>query len=124
MAFASRPDRALRLPAALLGLALSGVAPASASSIATEREQLAALVRQLDMADRIAEQAARAKPEERARYHLDYVRLRADIERVRTGVRDYLVPQRAQPRDPVPLSGAYTRDQSDDAGSDQEPRSP
>ena len=56
----------------------------------------------------MAEQAV-AAPQERARYHFDYVRLRADLQRVRTGLQDYLVPQRAQPRDPVPMSGDYVR---------------
>jgi len=40
---------------------------------------------------------------------------------MRAGVRDYLVPQRAQPRDPVPLAGDYTRS---GAASDKEAPSP
>jgi RAQPRD family integrative conjugative element protein len=70
--------------------------------------ELAALARQLDLLDRLAEHAATTAPQERARYHFDYARLRADLQRVRAGVQDYLVPQRAQPRDPVPLAGDYT----------------
>jgi RAQPRD family integrative conjugative element protein len=80
-----------------------------------EREQLAALARQLDLIDRLAEHAANTAPQERARYHFDYARLRADLKRVRAGLQDYLVPQRAQPRDPVPLAGDYVRrDRADD----------
>ena len=74
-----------------------------------EREQLAALARQLDLIDRLAEHAATTAPQARARYHFDYARLRADLKRVRTGLQDFLVPQRAQPRDPVPLAGDYLR---------------
>ena len=58
---------------------------------------LAAVTRQLDLLDRLAERAAATAPQERTRYHFDYTRLRAGLERVRAGVRDYLVPQRAQP---------------------------
>ena len=55
---------------------------------------------------------------ERARYHFDYAQLRADLKRVRAGLEDYLVPQRAQPRDPVPLAGDYVRH---DRADDEEP---
>jgi len=74
-----------------------------------------ALARQLNLIDRLAEHAANTAPQERARYHFDYARLRADLNRVRAGLQDYLVPQRAQPRDPVPLAGDYVRrDRADD----------
>lgn len=68
---------------------------------------------------RVAEHAAHTAPQERARYHFDYARLRADLNRVRAGLQDYLVPQRAQPRDPVPLAGDYVR--RDRADDDEEP---
>nr|WP_152624091.1 RAQPRD family integrative conjugative element protein [Cupriavidus sp. IDO] len=94
------------LPLAL-ALSFSDVRVAIGSDGALEREQLSALARQIDMADRLAEQAANTALNERARYHFDYARLRADLKRVRAGVQDYLAPQRAQPRDPVPLMGDY-----------------
>ena len=107
-----------RVPALALALtiALAGASPASAADgLASEREQLAALARQLDLIDRLAEHAANTAPQERARYHFDYARLRADLKRVRAGLQDYLVPQRAQPRDPAPLAGDYVRrDRADD----------
>ena len=106
-----------RVPALALALtiALAGASPASAGGVAAEHEQLAALARQLDLIDRLAEHAANTAPQERARYHFDYAQLRADLERVRAGLQDYLVPQRAQPRDPVPLAGDYVhRDRADD----------
>jgi RAQPRD family integrative conjugative element protein len=79
-----------------------------------EREALAALTRELDLLDRLAEHAATTAPQGRTRYHFDYDRLREDVQRVRTGVQDYLVPQRAQPRDPLPISGNYTRNRPAD----------
>ena len=100
--------------AVLLAVLLSAMQPAIADDT-PEREQLAALTRQLDLIDRLAEHAANTAPQERARYHFDYARLRADLNRVRVGLQDYLLPQRAQPRDPVPLVGDYVRrDRSDD----------
>lgn len=108
-----------RVPALALALALTialaGASPASAGDATAEHQQLAALTRQLDLLDRLAEHAATTAPQERARYHFDYARLRADLKRVRTGLQDYFVPQRAQPRDPVPLAGDYVRrDRADD----------
>ena len=100
--------------AVLLAVLLSAMQPAIADDT-PEREQLAALARQLDLIDRLAEHAANTAPPERARYPFDYARLRADLKRVRAGLQDYLVPQRAQPRDPVPLVGDYVRrDRADD----------
>lgn len=106
-----------RVPVLALALtiALAGASPASAGDATAEHEQLAALARQLNLIDRLAEHAANTAPQARARYHFDYARLRADLKRVRAGLQDYLVPQRAQPRDPVPLAGDYVRrDRADD----------
>src|SRR3546814_10492374 len=63
--------------AVLLAVLLSAMQPAIADDT-PEREQLAALARQLDLIDRLAEHAAHTAPQERARYHFDYARLRAD----------------------------------------------
>ena len=120
--FAVEAPWAVRVAALLLAAAgLQPAIAADASDNAAEREMLAAVTRQLELLDRLAEHAATTAPQERARYHFDYARLRADLERVRTGVRDYLVPQRAQPRDPVPLAGDYTRS---NATPDKEAPSP
>lgn len=112
MASASCPACPRRLTIALMWLALTGAGPVVASEI--EREQLAALTRQLELADRLAEQlaqqTARSAPEAGARYHFDYPRLRADLARVRSGLQDYLSPQRAQPRDLSAPDGDYTRE--------------
>lgn len=96
------------LPLAL-AVSFSLSRPVHAGDDTPERERLAALARQLDLTDRLVEHAANTAPRERARYHFDYTRLRADLERIRAGLQDYLVPQRAQPRDPAPLTGDYVR---------------
>lgn len=96
-------------------VSLAALSPAYGVDVDLEREQIAALVRQIELADRLADHLAgqtdNAAPD-RARYHFDVDRLRADLQRIRAGLQDYLSPQRAQPRDPSPLSGAYLQPQS------------
>ena len=108
------------LPLAL-AVSFSALSPAHAADDAPERERLAALARQLDLGDRLAEHAANSAPRGRARYHFDYARLHADLKHIHAGLQDYLVPQRAQPRDPVPLTADYTRTST---GDEQEVPSP
>ncbi|MDR0578719.1 MAG: raqprd family integrative conjugative element protein [Candidatus Accumulibacter sp.] len=96
----------------LVCLPLFASAPVFAADEAPEQERLAALVRQLDLADRLAESAAQAASPGRARYRFDYPRLRDDLARVRAGIQDYLVPARAQPRDPAPLTAHYQTSQA------------
>ena len=81
------------LLAALL-LAAAGLQPAVAADAAdnaAEREMLAAVTRQLELLDRLAEREATTAPQERTRYHFDYARLRADLQRMRRRA-DYLFP--------------------------------
>jgi RAQPRD family integrative conjugative element protein len=87
------------------------VGASNAADADLENAQLAALVRQLEILDRLAAQSAASSPVG-ARYHFDYARLRQDLARVRTGIEDYLSPRRAQPRDPDTLSGEYQREAS------------
>jgi RAQPRD family integrative conjugative element protein len=89
----------------LLGLYVSG--HASADDATPEHARLAATLRQLDSIERLVAQQALQPHDERARYYFDYARLSADLERVRAGIRDYLSPSRAQPRDPATLFGDY-----------------
>jgi len=109
-----------RTACAVLACLLLGSTPVIAADSSLEREHLAALSRQLDLIDRLAEHAAHTAPQERTRYHFDYARLHQDIERIRTGIHDYLTPQRAQPRDPVELSSDYR--QSTRSSDDEEPQ--
>lgn len=68
--------------------------------------QLATIERQLDSIDRLAT-ASEQLPDDRGRYHFDYLRLHADVARMRNGLRDYLSPPRAHPRDPAELMSDY-----------------
>lgn len=94
---------------AMLAL-LSPTLPAQPAENDREREHLAAIVRQIDVLDRLARQSAAASPLQRSRYYFDYRRFDADVRRIRAGVTDYLNPPRAQPRDPTVLDGHYRRD--------------
>lgn len=102
-----------------LVLVLTSTQPAYATDNAPERERLTALVRQIELAERLSELAASTTPQERARYHFDYARLHQDIERIRQGLHDYLTPLRAQPRDPIELLGDFRQPDrpSDEEGS-------
>lgn len=99
------PMRTAGALALLTGLLLSVSVQAE-----PEHAQLTLILRQLDMLERQAQSSALASTEATGRYHFDYPRLQADIGRIRTGIHDYLTPQRAQPRDPVVLSGDYQRE--------------
>jgi RAQPRD family integrative conjugative element protein len=92
--------QAFTLIALLTGLTV----PAHASF---EQLDYALMLRQLDAIDHLTSQLAARPHAEQDRYHFNYDRLRADIRRVRTGVQDFLTPERAQPRDPVSLHGDY-----------------
>lgn len=83
------------------------IAQASAAS-ASEHTNLAIMIRQLNTLEDTARRSAQVSDEPGQRYFFDYSRLAADIERIRHGLENYLTPSRAQPRDPVELSGRYT----------------
>ncbi|WP_137821613.1 RAQPRD family integrative conjugative element protein [Pseudomonas sp. D(2018)] len=106
----------LTLALLLLGLCGSGYSAADDST--PEQAHLAAALRQLDSLERLLAQHAAQPRHARARFYFDYARLRADLNRMRAGIRDYLSPSRAQPRDPAQLLGDYR--QSTAAPSDPE----
>ena len=111
----TRLRRSTRCPSRwglILSVTLAAQVPAwsaDADTEDTEKARLASLVRQLDALERAAEHSAESSGAETARYRFDYARLTADIERIRSGIEDYLTPIRAQPRDLQPLSGQYRR---------------
>lgn len=104
-----RRTHVLAIALALLA-PVAGVSPSASAADTLESAELAALLRQLDMAERLAQHAESLTPNSASRYHFDYVRLHADIARIRSGIEDYLSPRRAQPRDPDALSGEYRRE--------------
>ena len=78
---------------------------------AYEQEQLSLVQQQLDIIERLATRAKAARTlEPNERYRFDYPRLTEDIQRIRQGMRNYLSPSRAQPRDPDELVGDYRLD--------------
>lgn len=100
--------RAIAVAALVVAFAAGLGAPslARAADAASERADLAVILRELNLIDRLADNA-QAVAQQKSRYHFDYRRLRGDVSRVRSGIHDYLAPPRAQPRDPVVLSGEY-----------------
>ncbi len=98
----------------IAGLCLALLVPAASraegigTASASEHNNLALILRQLDAIERLAESTAQLPAADGARYFFDYPRLKADLDRVRQGIRGYLVPSRAQPRDPAELTGHYS----------------
>ncbi|RMO93456.1 hypothetical protein ALQ32_200231 [Pseudomonas syringae pv. tagetis] len=80
---------------------------AHAAGTASEQANVEVMVRQLNALEAVAQRRADLPTESAQRYHLDYPRLVSDIARIRQGLQDYLTPSRAQPRDPVEISGHY-----------------
>lgn len=108
----------MRQPTASLALGwvlvclLANPTDARAEGQAVEYTQLTVLLRQLDTLDQLIRLREPRPIDTGSRYHFDYVRLSADLQRMRTGIGDYLAPQRAQPRDPVELSADYRRERT------------
>lgn len=94
----------------LFGLTLMMALTGVPSAFANDPARLATLVRQLDLIERLSEDSARLPRDDNSRYHFDYRRFHDDVQRMRQGIRDHLSPQRAQPRDPLPLQGDYRRE--------------
>lgn len=78
---------------------------------ADEHTRLALLLEQLRQVEALSVEAKDSTPQvQHGRYAFDYSRFTHDLERLRDGITDYLHPSRAQPRDPVELSGNYRRE--------------
>lgn len=89
-------------------LAFSLSTPFAIASPASEPASFDVMLRQLNAFEETARHSAQVSDEPGKRYSFDYQRLTDDIARIRQGLKDYLSPSRAQPRDPVELSGNYT----------------
>lgn len=80
----------------ILGLLFSAV-----SVQATEQEQLAQAIKQLDAAKlSLQRAAASAKVSAKSREYFDYAAARQDISTVQEGIKQYINPSRAIPRNP------------------------
>ena len=80
------------------------------ASSADEHTLLALILQQLQRIDTLGHEAEASAAALQARYAFDYPRFARDLEHLREGITDYLHPSRAQPRDPVELSGDYRRE--------------
>jgi RAQPRD family integrative conjugative element protein len=98
----------------MLNCAFGGQNTATAHVLAEENVRLATLIRELNAIERIATTGDTVLDLNTSRYHFNYSRLRADIHRVRTGIQQYLSPQRAAPRDDIALHASY-RDETGSA---------
>lgn len=87
------------------------VALTAAAQDVRERSDLGLMQRQIDAIELLADRAhSSSTGTDQVRYHFDYPRLTADLERVRRGISNYLSPSRAQPADQVELTGDYRKD--------------
>lgn len=77
------------------------------ASAADEHTRLALILQQLQRVDTLSHEAEASAAAPQGRYAFDYPRFARDLELLRQGITDYLHPSRAQPRDPVELSGDY-----------------
>ncbi|EHK90243.1 RAQPRD family integrative conjugative element protein [Aggregatibacter actinomycetemcomitans] len=83
------------------------------TAIASEQSELAQAMRQLNAAEQALMRAKnQARTEVKHRFYFDYPSARADINKVRSGINNYINSERAQPRNPKQLkdlSGDYER---------------
>ncbi|WP_420234897.1 RAQPRD family integrative conjugative element protein [Pseudomonas sp. ABY48] len=92
-------------------LSLAIVDSGSYAASGHEQDQLGLVQQQLDVIERLAAKAERSgSAHSNERYRFDYPRLAEDIQRIRLGVRSYLFPTRAQPRDLGEPVGDYRLD--------------
>jgi len=92
---------------------LSGLLLAGTVSVAhaTEQDNLALLLSQLRLLDATLQRAEKqATVATDPRFYFDYPQAHADIQAMRNGIKHYLTPSRAQPRQVLPLAGAYRQE--------------
>ena len=95
----------LVLFAIAIGWSATGVAVAEPQG---ERAELVRLINELDRLDALIAQAeARAVTTQRVRFQYSW--LRADLEKVKAGIREYLDSVPVTPHVPPPLAGDYIR---------------
>src|SRR5690554_2327812 len=82
------------------------------ASEAYEREQLTLILKQLENAQQISVAAnKKITPTDTERFWFDYERLERDLKKIQLGIKHYLAPNRAQPRElHGDMASSYTRD--------------
>ncbi len=95
------------IPVIVLSLAVS-------SAFASEKDELALVMRQLDQLQASLDraQALSAQDAGDGRFYFDYARATKDLRAMKQGISQYLEPSRAQPRLPEgdAVSGQYRRE--------------
>lgn len=96
------------------------VALTAAAQDVRERSDFGLMQRQIDALELLADRARNsASDTDQARYRFDYLKLTADLERIRRGISNYLSPSRAQPAELVELAGDYRVDAYHSSTSDE-----
>jgi len=98
----------LVLAFALVSCLISATPSRVSADQETEKTELARLIHELEQLERLIRQAE-ASAESSARVHFQYDWLRADLARVRAGIREYLETVPLVPRTVTPLAGDYIR---------------
>ncbi|EBW6362348.1 integrative conjugative element protein, RAQPRD family [Salmonella enterica subsp. enterica serovar Oranienburg] len=85
---------------------------ASSSALASEKDELALVMRQLDQLQASLDRARTLSAQADGRFYFDYARARGDIRAMKQGISQYLDPSRAQPRlpDADSVIGQYRRE--------------
>ncbi|HII3839974.1 TPA: RAQPRD family integrative conjugative element protein [Pasteurella multocida] len=87
------------------------------TAVASEQSELAQAIRQLNAAEQALTRAQnQARTEVKYRFYFDYPSARADINKVRIGINNYINSERALPRNPKQLkdlSGEYERNRGE-----------
>ncbi|EMI7380096.1 integrative conjugative element protein, RAQPRD family [Salmonella enterica] len=100
------PRRYFLIPVTLLALLLS-----VSSAFASEKDELALVMRQLDQLQTSLDRAQTLSTQASGdgRFYFDYTRATGDIRAMKQGISQYLAPSRAQPRQPEgdAVSGHY-----------------
>ncbi|EAA6842412.1 RAQPRD family integrative conjugative element protein [Salmonella enterica] len=95
------------IPAIVLALAVS-------SASASEKDELALVMRQLDQLQASLDRAQSLSVQDAGdgRFYFDYARATGDLRAMKQGISQYLAPSRAQPRLPEgdAVSGQYRRE--------------
>ncbi|MDD2001985.1 RAQPRD family integrative conjugative element protein [Pseudomonas putida] len=92
----------------------------AAAQDSRERSDLGLVQRQITVIEQMSDRTKNATADSgEARYRFDYLRLTADLERIRLGISQYLSPSRAQPADLVDLAGQYRAEVPHSSRSDE-----
>ena len=85
-----------------------------------ERSDLGLVQQQITVIEQLAMRSRSSHVDaDGARYHFDYPRFVADLERMRRGISKYLSPSRAQPTDLAELTSDYRANAPHPSSSDE-----